>query len=101
MTDKQQSQPPRLFHRLVVHTPHLEWSEGSEYLSINLEVRFLTKVTGELVEPTKQVQIADDHISLEGGGGGQIEYDGRHIEIVCSGSSPEHAEMSSYAVLGF
>lgn len=96
-----QSDSGRPFHRLVVETPYLEWTDSSVLRADFTEVRFvLGTVRGELVEPIEQVQLAPDHFAIIGGGGGQREISGRFIEIVTSGTSLADAELRAYSILG-
>src|SRR5262245_55137116 len=93
--------PVRFFHRLVVKAPHLEWEAPLGFETGAIRVRFVTTVQGELVEPTQQVRLTEDHYAIVGGRAGQIEFEGRFIEIVCPGTTSDHAETCAHAMLGF
>ncbi|MBI4337966.1 MAG: hypothetical protein HY683_09100 [Chloroflexi bacterium] len=89
------------FHRLVVATPYLAWSEDTILRVQNLIVRFTEgKVKGERVEPYDQVDVADGTLSITGLPVGSAEAEGRFIEVVAPGQSAERAEALAYTVLG-
>jgi hypothetical protein len=90
-----------IFHRLVVRTPFLEVANGVVLRVGSLVVRFVIgRVSGEKAEPFDTVQLAPDQIAITGGPIGGFQEEGRFIEIVAPGETPDQAELNAYSTLG-
>lgn len=87
-----------IFHRLVVNVPYLGWEENAILKTGDVTVRFIEgMVDGERVTPFDTIE-ADG--SMTGGATGESIAEGRFIEIVVRGETPEDAELRSYTILG-
>jgi hypothetical protein len=89
------------YHRLVVSTPYVDWDQDAVLRSTGVLVRFIVgTVEGERVTPFDRVELAGGQVSVEGGGAGTAEAEGRFIEIVAAGEDPAAAESRARTVLG-
>ena len=89
------------FHRLVIETPFLSWSEDSIVRQGDVVFRLVSgEVTGEEVQPMDQVVAEEGTFSIRGQPSGSSTIQGRFVEIVAPGASAEDAEQRAYALLG-
>lgn len=90
-----------VFHRLVVATPYLRWSNDSAIRNGDVIIRLITgAITGEKVEPIDRVETNDGLPAITGSPSGTQEITGQFIEIVASGHTPLEAEAVAHSILG-
>ncbi len=90
-----------IYHRLVISTPYLGWDDD---VTIRAGDSMLRLVTGDLYGESQGtmdvVSIENDEVSITGEASGSSVAQGRFIEIVASGSSPDDAEFQAHSVAG-
>lgn len=90
------------YHRLVVDASSVDWPGDRVLRHLTLLIRFVTgKVECERTMPFGQMtEEADGNFTLAGGGQETASLDGRFIDIVAPGATPQSAEVNARAVLG-
>lgn len=90
------------FHRLVIDAAGLEWPEDRVLRYLTLLVRYVSgKIECERISPFAEMkEEADGNYTLAGGRQETATIEGRFIDIVAPGITPQRAELNARAILG-
>ncbi len=86
-----------VFHRLVIHVPHLDWDTDVAYFFPDLLVRFASKISGPRVQPIATVDESSDGPVMRGFYSVPTPFDGRFIEII-AGEVGDYAGKSQHRI---
>lgn len=90
-----------IYHRLVLSAGNCDWGEDSVVTIGSVRIRLVTgRVDGERAAPIDQVTIEDGKISLTGEPSGAASVEGRFVDVVASGDTPDAAEQNAWSSLG-